>query len=121
RKEGHQCRGLHETAAKRVVDHNGTAPRGIDESGHAEKRIAAQLQRITEVIIQPPQNHIDWTQSAERLHEDAPVEHSEVCPFDEWESPLPRQERLFEVGFVMRAWRKDDDSWVGPLRRGQRK
>ena len=37
----------------------GIRPRGFDESGDAEERIAAQLQRVAEGVIDAAENHID--------------------------------------------------------------
>ena len=46
-------------------------PRRLDEAGHAERRVAAQLERIAEVVVEPAEDDVDRLEAVERLDEDA--------------------------------------------------
>ena len=72
--------------------------------GHAEQRIAAQLQRIAEVVVEAAQDHVHRLQAGERLQVDAAVAHGQVGAVDQREAPVPREERVLEVGLVVRTW-----------------
>ena len=48
RQERHQCRRFHQAAAEAVGDVDVAGARGLHQAGHAQQRVAAQLQRIAE-------------------------------------------------------------------------
>ena len=113
-------RRFHQAAAERVIDRNGTVPHRFHEARYPQQGIAAQFQRIAETVIQTAQDHIDRFQATQRLEIHAAIEHSQIRAFDQREAPLPRQERMFEVGFVVRAGRQQNDRRIRALISGER-
>ncbi len=51
----------------------------IEQAGHAERRVAAQLERVAEVVVQAAQDHVHALEAAQRLEEDAVVAHRQVA------------------------------------------
>ena len=101
---GHAERVRHEHVAR--------AP-GLHQAGHAERRVRAQLERIAEVVVQPPQDGVDALEAGQRLEIDAVLAHGEVAALDEGEAEVAGQVRVLEVRLVVRARRQQHD--VGRL------
>ena len=101
--ERHQGRGLHQAAAETVGDEDGAGARRLHQAGHAEQRIAAQLERVAEVVVEPAQDHVHRVEAGERLEIHAVVAHREIGAADQREVPVPGEERVLEVGFAVRA------------------
>ena len=51
-------RSFHQPAAQRVRHRNVTRPDGLQQSGHPEQRLSAQLQRIAEPVVHAAQNYV---------------------------------------------------------------
>ena len=112
--------GFHKPASKRIVDDDGTIPHSFDQTRDAQQRIAAQLERIAEGVVDAPQDHIDRFQTAKRFEIYTTIEHGQIRPFNQRETPLRGKERMFKVGFVMRPGREKNDRRIRPLISGQR-
>ena len=79
------------------------------QPGDAEQRVAAQLERIAEVVVEPAEDDVDRLQAVERLEEHAAVAHGQVAALDEREAEIAREVGVLEVGLVVRAGRQQDD------------
>ena len=55
----------------------------LHEAGHAEQRIAAQFQRIAEVVVEAADDDVDLVETGERLQVHAVVAHRQVGAADE--------------------------------------
>ena len=83
REKRHERRRFHEAAAEAVGDEHLAGPRRLHEAWHAQQRIAAQFQRIAEVVVHAADDHVDRVQPRQRLQEDAAVAHGEIVAADE--------------------------------------
>ena len=94
-----------------------TLPRavGVQQAGDAEVRVGTECQRIEEVVVHAPVDHVDAAQAGRRPHVDDVVVDEQVAPFDERNAHLPREERVLEVGRVADAGRQHDDRRVGTV------
>ena len=105
-----QRAGLEHAGAEGVGEQHVAAPRAFGEAGDAERRIGAQLERIAVVVVLPANDGVDTLQPVDRLQPDAIVAHREVAALDEREAEIARQQRVLEVGFVVRAGREQHDA-----------
>src|ERR1700722_17341639 len=71
----HDSSGLDHAASQRIGDFHVACDNRIDETRHTQKRVAAQLERITEAVVYPAQNHVDPLQSIYGLQKDAGGTH----------------------------------------------
>ena len=85
-----------------------------NQARHAEKRIAAQFQRIAKSVIHAAENHIDRMQTLKRFEENAAVAHREIAAFDQSETQIARKVSMLEIGFVVRPWGEQNN--VGIVR-----
>ena len=76
--------------------------------GHAERGIAAQLERIAEVVVEAAKDGVHAAQSAERLEVHRVAAHGEIVAFDQRHAELAREVGVLEIGFVVGAGREDD-------------
>ena len=103
RQKRHDRRRLDHARSERVGDRHVAGADGFDESGHAERRVAAQLERIAEAVVESPEDDVDRLQAFERLDEDAAIANRQVAAFDQRESEIASEVRVLEVGFVVAA------------------
>src|ERR1700679_1272159 len=83
---------------------------GVDQAGNTKKRIAPQLERIAKAIIHPAQNDIDLLQPIYSLEIYAAIAHGEIRSFDQRESQVSSDIRVFEVGLIVWSRGQQDDS-----------
>ncbi len=86
------------------ADDDAACAHGAQQARNAERRVAAQLYRIAEVIIEAAKNRVHTAQSTERLQVNRLAAHGEVRAFGERQSKLAREIGMLEVGLVERAW-----------------
>ena len=72
--------GLEHAGAERVRHHDASGAQRADQPGHAERGIAAQLERIAEVVVEAAQDGVHAAQPAERLEEHRVAAHREIVP-----------------------------------------
>ena len=106
--------------AERVGDDDVAGADGIDQAGDAEQRVAAQLERIAEAVVEPAEDDVDRLQAFERLDEDAAIAHGQVAAFDQREAEIAREVRMLEVRLVVRSRRQQHDLGGQVRRRRQR-
>ena len=97
-----------------------TAAYGFAESGHAQPRVAAQLQGVAPRGIHSPDDDVDAVGGAGAgpaggFHPDEPVADDEVAALHEGETERARQECLVECRFAQRSGSEDHDSRVVAL------
>ena len=54
----HERRALQQAGAERIRDGDVARAHGFHEAGDAERGVAAQLQRVAEVVVEPPEDHV---------------------------------------------------------------
>ena len=101
---------LEHARAERVGEQDVAAPRAIGQAGDAERGIGAQLERIAVVVVLSAHDRMDALQAVDRLQPDAVVAHRQVVALDEREAEVAREQRVLEVGLVVRARREQDDA-----------
>ena len=109
--------GRHVGVDRFVVGHTGAdgvreghpahAVRG-EESGYTEERIAPKGQRIQEVVIDPPVDHIHALAAAGRAHVDGRVVHEQVGALHHLDAHGLGQEGVLEERGVVDARREQD-------------
>jgi hypothetical protein len=82
---------------------------GLQQARNAERRIAAQFERVAVVVIQPAEQRMYTPQAAECSEVDAIAAHRQVLSFDQGKTEIARQIGVFEVGFVVGSRRQQDD------------
>ena len=92
-------------------------PVGVHDAGHAHERVGAKRERIEEVVVDPPVDHVDPLEAAGGPHEDDVVLHDEIGALHELDAHLPGEEAMLEVGRVVDARREHDDRRVAGGRR----
>src|ERR1700733_12493810 len=114
-KKGHNRGRLNQTAPQCIGNLNISSDDGVDQAGHTEKRFAPQLERIAKAIVDPAQNDIDLLQPIYGLQIYAPIAHGKIRSFDQGESQVSRDIRVFEVGLVVWSRGQQDDSRIVAL------
>ncbi len=97
---------LEHAGAQGIGQHDASGAHGAQQPRHAQGRIAAQLQRIAEVIVQASQDGVHPLQSRERLQVHRVVAHREVRALRERHAQLPCQVGMFKIGLVERTRRQ---------------
>ena len=87
----HVCAGLHQAAAERVIDRDGTVPHRFHQAWYPEQGISAKFERVAETVVQTTQNHIDRFQTVQRFEIHTAIEHRQIRAFNQREAPLPCQ------------------------------
>ena len=68
-----------------------------------------KVQRIKKIVIHPPIQHIDGLVSARRTHGDAAIHNLQIMPFDQFNTHLIGQKRMFEIRGVVDTRREHRD------------
>src|SRR5271166_1741345 len=67
REKWHDRGRLNQTASQCIGNLHVSSDDGVDQTGHTQKRIAAQFQRIAKAVVYPAQNDIDLLQTIDSL------------------------------------------------------
>ena len=89
---------------------------GVEQSRHAQVRIAAETERIEKVVVDAPVDHIHALQSGGGAHVDDVVVHQQIAAFDQLDAHLLRQKRVFEVCRIEYARRQQHHRRLMPRR-----
>src|SRR5262245_21434382 len=89
----------------------------MQETGNAERRVRAQLDRVAIVAIETAQDRVNATETAERLQVHGAAAHDEILAFDEGEAEGTREERVRQVRLVVRRRREEHGEWRFAMRR----
>ena len=108
-----------DAVADRAGDHHVARPRSIDDAGHPEYRVGAELHGIEVVVVDAPVDHIDLTVALGGAHVDNVVAAEKVRPLDEFHTHLPGEQRVLEVRGVERSGGEHHHRGIGLVgRRG---
>ena len=89
---------------------------GAHQAGNAQDGIRAEGERVQELVIHAPVDHIDALQAVNGFHVNDAAIHDQVAAFDQFDAHLLREEAVLEVGAVVNAGRQQDDLRVICLR-----
>jgi hypothetical protein len=95
--------------AHRVRDHDVARPRGVDQAADTEHPLGAELERVEELVVDPPVDHVDALVALRGAHVDEVVAAEQVAALDQLDAHLPGQQRVLEVGGVEDTGGQHDD------------
>src|ERR1700691_4000405 len=75
-------------------------------------RIREKLERIAEIVIHAPENHVHSLQAAERLQINIGVAHREIVPLYKRIAEIPGKIGMLEVGFAVGSRREKHDTRI---------
>ena len=76
---------------------------GIDEARHAKPRMGVEFERIGEIAVDAPPDHIGALQPGNGADMDFAVAHRQIAAFDQKQAEIAGEIGLLEIGFVERA------------------
>ena len=89
--EAEQCARLQHAGARHVGDHDAGLAHNVDQAGNAEMRGSVEFERIKEIGIDPPQQHVEALQARDGANMDAVAADGEVVAFDQHEAEIARK------------------------------
>ncbi len=92
----------------------------MNSPGDAQRGIGAECQRVDEVVVHAPVDHIHAAQAGGGAHVDEVVVNHQVAPLHQLDAHLSRQKGVLEVGGVVDARREQHDVRIGAPSRRQR-
>ncbi len=105
--------------AHRVGDHDTALAGGVEHAGDAQHRVRVELQRIQELVVDPPVDHVDLLLALGGAHVDRVVPAEQVPALDQLDAHLAGQQRVLEVRGVEDAGGEHDDRRIGLVRGGR--
>ena len=92
---------------------------GAHDARAADHRVGAEVERVEEVVVEPPVYDMDGHLAARRPHPHPVPAADEIVALDQLHAHQPGQQGVFEVGGVAGAGGEDDDARVAdPVGRG---
>ena len=73
----------------------------VEQTGTAQRGGGSECQRVEEVIVHTPVNHIDAARPLRGAHVDEAVTHKQVLAFHQFHAHLLRQEGVLEISAVV--------------------
>ena len=104
--EARQRPGFDHAGANAVGQQYIAASHHVHQTGHAQRRVGTQFERIAEIIIHAAHDGMHPAQAGEGLEPHAAVSHRKILPLDQREAQVARQIGVLEIGFVVRPWRQ---------------
>jgi hypothetical protein len=101
------------TVADRAGDDDVAGAGGVDQTGHPQHRVGAELQRIQERVVDAPIDDVDLALTLGGAHVHLVVSTKQVAAFHELDAHLTGQQRMLEIRRVRHPWSKDDDGGIG--------
>ena len=92
-----------DAGADRVGERHVAGPVGVEQAGHAEQAVLAEGERVEEVVVDAAVDHVDALHAPRRAVEDAVAVDDQIARLDELDAHLPAEERVLEVGRVVRT------------------
>ena len=93
---------------------------GVEQAGATQRRVGAKDQRIAEVVVHAPVDHVHPLQSVRGAHVDNVVVRHQVAAFHQVDAHLPRQVGVLKVRGVEDARRQQHDIRLRPPLGSQR-
>lgn len=100
-------------AARRIDDRYPAGPVDIEYTGHTKQRRRVENERVEEIVVDAAIKNVDPLQPLSRLHAEKTVDNDEIGAFDQLDTHLVGQERVFEIGAVIDAGRQQRDRRLG--------
>ncbi|MCY1512066.1 hypothetical protein D9M68_465130 [compost metagenome] len=100
RQEAEQARRLQHPAAQGVGHQHPAVAHRIQQAGHAQGRVGAQLQGVAVVVVEAAQHGVDALQAAQGLEVEGGVAHRQVMALHQREAELAREVEVLEIGLV---------------------
>ena len=110
-----QRAGFEKRRARRVGHQHMARADGLQQPRHAQPRVAAQLQRVEEFVVQALQDAVHRLQAVQRAQEQPVAAHGEVAALDQRQAQVAREVGVLEVGLVVRAGGQQHDARILPL------
>ena len=85
----------------------------VDEAGHAEHRVGAEVHRVEELVVDAPVDHVHRLEPLGGPHHHPAPAALEVATLDELDAHRAGEQRVLEVGAVVDAGSQHDDVRVG--------
>ncbi len=98
-----------DATADRVHHSHRAAVLCLDQAGHAEPRVGAQIERVGVGGIDAAKDHVDAFERTQRAHPQSAVTNHQVGALDQRETQQRGEIRLIEGGFGVNARAQDDD------------
>ena len=96
----------------RVRKRHVSGPVGVHQAGHAEQAVFPEGERVEEVVVDPPVDHVDAHHPVCRTVKDAIAVDDEIATLDDLDPHLTSEERVLEVGRVVCPRGQEDDTRV---------
>ena len=100
RQESEPRRRFEHAGAERVGQHHAPGAHRAEQTRHAERRVAAQLQRIAVIIIQAAQDGVHALQPARVFRYTVSSRTVRSVPSDQRQAELAREIGVLEIGLV---------------------
>ncbi len=91
-----------DAGADRVGERDVAGLVGRHQARHAERRVRPERERVEEIVVDAPVDHVDALEAFGRAHVDDLALDQQVAAFDEFDAELVGQERVLVVGRVER-------------------
>ena len=99
--------------ADRVGDRHVACACGVEQSRATEQRVAAEVHRVEELVVDPAVDHVHRLEALRRTHHHAAAPALEVTTLDQLDAHGAGQQRVLEVRAVEHPGGEDDDVGVG--------
>ena len=109
-------RRFEEAVAQRIGHHHVAGAHRLQQPGHAQRRVGAQLQRVAPVVVQAAQHAVHRLQAFHRLQEQALLAHHQVAALDQRQPQVARQVGMLEVGLGVGPGRQQHHARRGAAR-----
>ncbi len=107
-----------DAVADGIGDRDVASPGGVHDAGTADHRAGHELQRIKEIVVDAPVDHVHRPVALRRVHEDPVARGDQVAALDQFHPHQPGQQGVLEVRGVVHPGGQDDDHRIPRLRRG---
>ncbi len=115
RHEAHHRRRFEHAGAKRIGERDAALADGLDEAGDAKPRMRVEFERIGEIAVDAPPDHVGALEAGDGAHMHLALAHGEIAALDQNEAEIAGEIGLFEIGFVKRARRPQADARIGAV------
>ena len=111
---------VRQSGAERIRHRHVAGAIGIEQSRATQRRVGAKDQRIAEVVVHAPVDHVDALQPVGGAHVDDVVVRHQVAALHQVDAHLARQIGVLKVRGVEDARREQHDIRLRPALRRQR-
>ena len=102
-----------DAVADGVGDRHVAGAGGVEQARAAEQRVAAEVHRVEELVVDAAVDHVHRLEALRRTHHHAAAAALEVAALDQLDPHRAGEQRVLEVGAVEDARGQHDDVGVG--------